>query len=123
MGIVMSEDAATIIEARYVPESSMFLSFDDGVSGTWPFDRLGLDMSDMVVDTVRAVDGDVQVISKPGDPVVLDALTFRYLIDPAYAAKVDAELNSLLIPSERLERVAANNQPPQAWYDSVEDDK
>lgn len=111
-----------VIEARYVRTSQLFLRFADGFEGTWPFSQLCLDMSDMKLTSIKAsASGDsIDVKSKSGDDVELDSSSLRALIDPEYAARLEKTIASLLIPSERLERIAAKNQPPQEWYDSPE---
>jgi hypothetical protein len=111
-----------VVEARYVRTAQMFLRFADGLEGTWSFRQLGLDMSNMKLTSIKAsASGDsVNLKSKWNDEVELDTSSLRTLVDPEYAACLEKKINSLLIPSERLERIAAQNQPPQKWYDSSE---
>lgn len=111
-----------VIEARYVRTSRLFLRFADGLEGTWSFRQLCLDMSNMKVTSIKAsASGNcIRVKSKWGDDVELDTSSIRWLIDPEYAARLEAEIAAMQIPSERLERIAAKNQPPQEWYDSTE---
>jgi hypothetical protein len=111
-----------ILEARYVRTSKMFLQFADGLEGTWTFRQLCLDMSNMKVTSIKASPSGncIHMKSKWGDDVELDTSSLRALIDPEYAALLEAEIASMRIPSERLERIAAQNQPPQEWYDSTE---
>lgn len=121
-GLRVADRRKKVTVARYLPPDRMLLQFADGLSGEWTFETLGLDMSDMRLDTITDCDGDVSVISNHGETVILDSPTFRYLVDPYYAARIDAEIESLLIPSERLEKLAERCQPPQEWYGSVDDD-
>jgi hypothetical protein len=111
-----------VIEARYVRTSQLFLRFADGLEGTWSFRQLCLDMSNMKLTSIKASasGNSIRLKSKLGDDVKLDTSSLRVLIDPEYAARIEAEIASMRIPSERLERIAAQNQPPQDWYDSTE---
>lgn len=111
-----------VVEARYVRTSQLFLRFADGLEGTWTFKKLCLDMSNMKLTSIKAsASGDaIDVKSKWGDDVELDASSLRVLIDPEYAAGLEKQIAALQIPTERLERIAARNQPPQQWYDSTE---
>jgi hypothetical protein len=111
-----------VLEARYVRTSQLFLRFADGLEGTWPFRQLGLDMSNMKLTSIKAsTSGNcIRVKSKGGDDVELDTSSLRALIDPESAASIEAKIASIQISSERLERIAARNQPPQEWYDSTE---
>src|SRR5437899_316257 len=62
-----------LLEARYVSPSQMFLRFADGLEGTWTFDELDIDMSNMNVATIKASSGtSVGVQSKRGENVQLD---------------------------------------------------
>ncbi len=111
-----------VIEARYVRTSQLFLRFADGLEGTWSFRKLCLDRSNMKVTSIKASPSGnaIHLKSKWGDDVELDTSSLRALIDPEYAARLEVEIASMQIPSARLERIAARNQPPQAWYDSTE---
>lgn len=86
-----------VAEARYVQPSSVYLRFVDGVEGTWTFDTLELNMENMRPASIKAAPSGacVEVRSKWGDKVDLDALAFRVLIDPAYAAEIENTLNAL----------------------------
>ena len=113
-------DIERIVEARYVHPSQMYLRFADGLEGTWGVGQLGL--SEVNVETAKAsAAGDgVDVTTNAGENMQMDSPTLRALIDAKYAADLEKEIASRLIPSERLSRIAVKNQPPQEWYDSVE---
>lgn len=112
-----------IVEVKHVPPAKLFLRFADGFQGTWSLETLGLSLLTVKPTTATISHGNaIKMKSVNGAVVSIDTSSLRYCVDNTYAANMDAEVASLLIPSERLERIAANNQPPQAWYDSVEDD-
>jgi len=77
-----------IVEARFVRPSQMFIQFADGFSGTWTFAVLKLNMKYMKLNTIRAASSGttVEVKSKWGDDVQLDASSLRILVDSSYAA-------------------------------------
>ena len=68
-----------LIEARYAQRSRLFLRFADGFEGTWSFSRLGLDMSNIKLTTVKASPSgnSVEVKSKCGEDVQLDSSSLR----------------------------------------------
>ena len=86
-----------VIEARYVRPAQLFLRFADGVEGTWTFDQLALDLSNMKLTTVKVSSSGnaVEVKSKWGDDVQLDSSSLRTLVDPGYAAAIERKLDFL----------------------------
>jgi len=112
-----------VTEAGHIPPAQLFLRFADKFFGTWTFQELGLNMANMKPETVRpsASGTAVEITSLDGEDVQLDSSSLRYSVDPKYAAQMDAEVESLLIPSDKLERIARNHQPPQEWFDSPEE--
>lgn len=111
-----------VIHARHTGQSLVVMRFADGFEGTWNFKKLEIDTSSWRMPTIRASDtGDsIEVENQDGDYVYLDASSLRMLVDPNYADLIESKIASLLIPSERLERIAEKHQPPQQWYDAVE---
>lgn len=87
----------SIAIASFVPPSSVMIRFSDGLEGTWTFRHLGLDMSNMDSATLEASSAGttVEVKSKLGETVQLDASALRVLADPIYAAELDARLDKL----------------------------
>jgi hypothetical protein len=84
-----------IVEARYVEPAQMYLRFADGLEGTWTFEQLDLDMSNMKSGTIKVVGDDVEVRSNDGEDVQLDSSSLRYRVDAKYAAEIEAKLNIL----------------------------
>jgi hypothetical protein len=89
-----------LTKARYVPSSKIYLQFSDGFEGTWTFRQLQLSMTDMVLSTIKVSSSktSVEVRSKSGDKVQLDSSSLRYLVDPAFAAKIDKSIADLHMP-------------------------
>jgi hypothetical protein len=83
--------------AHYVRPCRLFLRFKDGFNGTWTFEQLGLDMSNMKPTTVKASPSGsyIEVKSKWGDDVQLDGSSLRYRVDPKYAHEIDNKLDML----------------------------
>lgn len=100
-GLRVADRREKVTVARYLPPDRMLLQFADGLSGEWTFETLRLDMSDMRLDTITDCDGDVSVISNHGETVILDSPTFRYLVDPYYAAEVDSRIEELSLQITR----------------------
>jgi hypothetical protein len=86
-----------IVEAHYVRPGQLYLRFADDLEGTWTFDQLGLDMSNMKSTTVKASNAGtyLEVQSKWGESVQLDSSSLRVLVDPKYAAKIEKKLDLL----------------------------
>jgi len=115
-----------ITEAHFVRPSQLHLRFADGLEGTWTFDQLALDMSNMKSSTVKASPSGhcVELKSKWGEDVQLDAASFRYLVDKKYAAKIDKSIKDLhFSPAEADEasRLSQLTRDPR-WSDVGDED-
>src|SRR5687767_7664946 len=56
-----------LVVAQFVAPSSLSLKFADGLTGTWSFDELRLDMSGMKPETAKASGKSVEVQDEDGD--------------------------------------------------------
>jgi hypothetical protein len=108
-----------ISTAHFEGPSSVYLRFADGFEGTWTFAQLEWDTFDLFPETIRASESGtaIQIGTRTGKVVELDSSSLRTLTDPDYAERLESEIAPLMIPSDRLERMASRNQPPQEWYD------
>jgi hypothetical protein len=86
----------------------MFVRFADGLAGTWSFSTLGLDMSNMKVETIRAPKNGtgISVKSIQNEDLLLDSSMVRYKIDPKYAAMIDHAIAELHLPLEEAREAA-----------------
>jgi hypothetical protein len=86
-----------IAVAHYVRPGQLYLRFADDFEGTWTFDQLGLNMSNMKSTTVKASGAGthLEVQSKWGESVQLDSSSLRVLVDPKYAAEIEKKLDIL----------------------------
>jgi hypothetical protein len=109
-----------LTEARCVDGLSVSLTFADQFVATVSLSQLGLAADEVNLRTAKATPAGLVVKSKSGRKFVIDSSTLRYVADPDYAARLDDAVAAMRIPSDRLERIAAQNQPPQDWYDSTE---
>jgi len=110
-----------LTKARCVDESSVELTFADGFVASLTLSQLGLAAGKFDLRTAKATSTGLAVKPTNGRKLVIDSATLRYIADSAHATRLDEAIGALLIPSERLERIAAQNQPPQEWYDSTEE--
>lgn len=111
-----------LAKARCTSPSSVELTFADAFVARLTLAQMGLAMGEVDLRTSEAVDAGLSIRSRQGrKKLVIDSATLRYVADPEYAARLDNSVAKLQIPSERLERIAAQHKPPQEWYDSAED--
>jgi len=110
-----------LVKARFTRPSSIHLVFADGYAGTVRVEQL-----EMPVDRIRwtsaaaSADGaNLTVTAKKGEPIPIAAGTLRYLVDPQYAAEVDARHHELLQSSAGSE---AADEPPPEWFGQPEVD-
>jgi hypothetical protein len=107
-----------ITRACFVPPATIELEFVDGLTFSLAVELLDLPLDRMNWATLRTTIGGEKIIVDgiKGDPVPIDAATLRYLVDPNYAAKLDAKLKSLQFTEEELERLVRDNPPPPEWF-------
>lgn len=56
-----------------------------------------------------------------GEQITIDATTLRYLVDPLYAAEIDAAAAKMRLSDDELKALALDSPPPAEWYDRPED--
>lgn len=111
-----------LIAARHILPSSLEVTFADGLSSHFTLEQLGIKPGEVDLRTARADETGVAILLANSDEsFLIDSATLRYMADLDYAAAMDRAVAGMLIPSEELERTAARYQPPQEWYDEVED--
>jgi hypothetical protein len=111
---------------KFIPPKSFFLRFADDMKGKWTFDELRLDMSEMKCDTVRvsASGTSAEVEDKWGNIVQLDSLSFRYLVDPNYAAEIDKSIRNLHMKPEEAKPAAKRSMDSRdpRWHKIGDED-
>lgn len=82
----MNEDI--VAAARFVHPNKMFIRFSDGLTGTWSFEEIHLDMRYIDLETIGVDDGEVKMIDKCGERVVINSSMLRCSIDHEYDLKI-----------------------------------
>jgi hypothetical protein len=113
-----------LTRARLVKPRTLELTFADGLRKTLSVGRLGMPVDRIKWDTAQALPTGkaMTVAGVQGDTVPIDSSTLRYLVDEAYAAKVDAELEDLQLSRGELAELARASPPPAEWYNQPERD-
>lgn len=101
-----------LVSARYERPSKVLLTFADGLSGTWSFQQLELDMVNMNAATITASasENSMEVRSRWNELVEIDASSLRAMVDPAYKAELDKAFIALRGPLEELIVTAPRRQ-------------
>lgn len=101
-----------ITHVRFVRPSRLFLRFADGLEGTWSFQELALDMTNMKLTSIKtSVPGtSITVKSKWNETVELDASALRAAVDPQYAAELEQAFLAIRGPLDNL-KTTANSLP------------
>jgi hypothetical protein len=106
-----------LIVADFEPESTLRLKFGDGTSFTLDAARLEMPANRTDWSTVAISSaGDAIIVTVGGEPIPIDAATLRYLVDDAYAAKIEASIRESQFSREELARLVRENPPPPEWY-------
>ena len=112
-----------LVGVRFAPPSSISLTFSDKA-----FD-LSIERLEMPLDrinwssVVASPTGEKMTVNGiKGEAIPIDSSVLRYLVDPDYAAMMDAKLKSLQFTEEELERLIRDNPPPDEWFNEPESD-
>jgi hypothetical protein len=118
------EQTDKLTAATFVPPSKIRLVFADDQRFSLAIGRIGMPVDRIDWQTLKLSPGGETVVVKgiKGDAVPIDSGTLRYLVDKAYAAKIDESLERLQFSRRELEEMARDNPPPSEWYDVVEPD-
>jgi hypothetical protein len=112
-----------LVSARYIQPLSISLQFADR-QFTLEAASLGMPVDRIRWDTAAiSPTGDAMTVRGiKGETIPIDSSTLRYLVDPSYAAKMDAALKDLQFSRAELEEMARDNQPPVELLDQAEQD-
>lgn len=120
---VPTERLEPILEVRFVRPATLQVEFaDQGFS-------LSIESLDMPADRIRwetvaaTASGDgITMLASKGDLITIDAAAIRYLVDPVFAAAIDAMLKAVQPTRDELKTLARDCPPPSEWYDEPEKD-
>lgn len=109
-----------LTSAEFLPPSSLELEFADKVF-VMPVADLEIPDGLVAWETAEASkSGDKMIVKGAGGKdVPIDAATLRYLVDPDYAAIIDAQLSKLQFTDDELERLCKDAKPSQEWFDEL----
>jgi hypothetical protein len=112
-----------LVRARFVRPSKVELAFADGLTVRRSFTELGIDPDELRLAATRASQSGnaLEVQTRSGQTVSIDSASIRYLVDPAYAERLEAATSKLDIPSDKLDELAEKYLPPQSWYGSADE--
>lgn len=124
-GIIMEHPARPdhLLHAHYVGPSSIKLKFADK-RFTLDVSLLGMPVDRFRWETVAAspIGESMTVQGIKGEKIPIDSSTLRYLVDPVYAAEMEASLQRLQLSREELQEIAGDNPPPPELLDQSEQD-
>jgi hypothetical protein len=105
--------------ARFTQPSTIQVKFHDGLSFELDIKLLKMPVNRISWQTAAASPAGEAMTVKgiKGDTITIDSSTVRYLVDPAYAAKLDESVKALRFTRAELAALARDHQPPDEWYD------
>lgn len=111
-----------LVEARFIRPAGISLSFADGFTA-----RIQVACLEMPIDRIKwestsvSTNGDGMTVEGiTGDTIPISSATLRYLADPVYAAKIEAEVDAVTRTKDELTELSRESKPPQSWYEQPE---
>ncbi len=80
-----------IKDVRVIAQSRLFIHFDDEFKGTWSWNALDIDVSNLQLGTITvgAQGAGLEAKTKLGDEVVIDGASLRAAVDPDFASDLE----------------------------------